>query len=60
MTFGANFFQQFSAAELLGRFINTNETVVVEVTSGSAIVYGTSIENSTSAMTLQIATPAEE
>lgn len=59
-TFGPNFFQQFAAAELLGNFINTNQTVVVTVDAGSAFVYGTSIENNTSAMTVQIATQASE
>ena len=59
-TFGPNYFQQFAASDLLGGFINTNETVVVTMTAGSAIVYGTTIENNTSAMTLQIASAASE
>lgn len=58
-TFGPNFFQQFPVSGLFSAFVNTNQTILVTVDAGRAIVYGTSIENSTSAMTLQIATAQE-
>lgn len=58
-TFGPNHFQQFPVTGLFSAFVNVNQTIVVTVDAGSAIVYGTSIENTTSAMTLQIATAME-
>jgi hypothetical protein len=53
--FPANFFQQFSFSELLGVAQGANHSVSIEVTGGSAIVYGAAVENATGAMTLQIA-----
>jgi hypothetical protein len=53
--FGPNFFQQFSFSDLFGRAAGANQAVTFEVTSGSAIVYGAAVDNTTGAMTLQIA-----
>lgn len=53
--FGPNFFQQFPTSGLFTSFVNTNESIVVSVDAGSAIIYAATIENTTSAMTLQIA-----
>lgn len=59
-TFGPNFFQQYSASALMGESVGTNETIIVEVEEGSAIVYGTTVENLTSSMSIQLAAPIEE
>ena len=53
--FDANYFRQFSFAELLGTEPEANQTVTFEVLSGSAIVYGAAVDNTSGAMTLQIA-----
>jgi len=39
-SFPADFFQQFSASELLGTTPSANQAVVITIESGSAIVYG--------------------
>ena len=57
-SFDANFFQQFSFAELLGRPPGANQSIAFEVVSGSAIVYGSSVDNTTGAMSLQLARPS--
>jgi hypothetical protein len=54
-SFPANYFQQFGASELLGTNPPANASVVFTVTSGSAIVYGSGVKNSTGDAILQIA-----
>jgi hypothetical protein len=53
--FGPNYFQQTTAAQLLGETPQANETVTVKVDAGSAIVYGSSTDNKTQDASLQIA-----
>lgn len=54
-TFGPDFFQQFGFAELFGAAPAATQTLTFEVTSGSAIVYGATVDNTTGAMSLQLA-----
>jgi len=53
--FDANYFQQFSATELLGGPVSANSAVVVTVEEGSAIVYAATVSNVTGDATLQVA-----
>lgn len=54
-TFPANYFQQFAAADLAGMKPGANQSVVITIESGAAIVYGVAIDNATGNGTLQIA-----
>jgi hypothetical protein len=54
-SFPANYFQQFGASELLGTNPPANASVVFTMMSGSAIVYGSGVKNSTGDAILQIA-----
>ncbi|HYR30208.1 MAG TPA: hypothetical protein VEU30_17205, partial [Thermoanaerobaculia bacterium] len=58
--FGADYFQQFTFAELLGATQGAGQAISIEVSSGSAIVYGAAVDNASGAMTLQIAEGVEE
>lgn len=58
-TLPAGFFQQFSFAELIGEPLAANRVVTFEVLAGSAIVYGASVDNTSGAMSLQIARGVE-
>jgi hypothetical protein len=53
--FGANFFQQFSFSDLLATSLGANQSVTFEVVSGSAIVYGSAVDNASGTMSLQLA-----
>jgi hypothetical protein len=53
--FGPDFFQQFSFTELIGAPLGANEAVTFEVSSGSAIVYGSAVDKITGTMSLQLA-----
>lgn len=53
--FAPDFFQQFSYADLFHMAQGANHAITFEVTSGSAIVYGSAVDNSSGAMTLQLA-----
>jgi hypothetical protein len=55
--FPPNYFQQFSAAGLLGHAVTNGGAVMVSVTSGSAIVYASTVSNETGDATLQVASP---
>jgi hypothetical protein len=59
-TFPANWFQQFSFAELLGTTAGASQSVTFEVTSGSAIVYGAAVDNTSGATSLQLAQRASD
>jgi hypothetical protein len=54
-TLPANYFQQFAAADLAGTKPGANQSVVITIESGAAIVYGVAIDNATGNGTLQIA-----
>jgi hypothetical protein len=58
--FGANFFQQFPFADLLGTTLGANQSVTFEVLSGSAIVYGSAVDNISGTMSLQLAHPTAD
>lgn len=53
--FGPDFFHQFSFSDLLETSLGSNQAVTFEVLSGSAIVYGSAIDNTTGTMSLQLA-----
>jgi hypothetical protein len=57
---GPNYFQQAAAAEILGGAPAANQSVVVTVDTGSAIVYGVAIDNASGDATLQIARRTSE
>ena len=54
-TFAPNYFAQFAAADLLGGAIGVNQTIIFNIGSGSAVVYGSSAANSGGGLTLQVA-----
>ncbi len=56
-TFGANYFVQQPAAELLGSAVGSNQSIVFSIEAGSAIVYGATTGNNGQGMALQIASP---
>lgn len=58
--FAPDYFLQFAFAELLGRAAGANQSVTFEVLSGSAIVYGSAVDNTSGTMSLQIAEGVEE
>jgi hypothetical protein len=53
--FGPNVLHQFSYADLFGTSPGANQSVAFEVLNGSAIIYGSAVENASGAMTLQLA-----
>jgi len=59
-SFPATYFLQFAAADLLGTTPPANASVVFRVDSGSAIVYGSGVKNSTGDAILQIARPVSD
>lgn len=59
-SFPANFFQQFAAADLIGMAPGANQSVVITIDGGSAIVYGAAIDNATGNGTLQVARRTQE
>jgi hypothetical protein len=56
--FAANYFQQFRFGDLFGTTLGASQSITIEASSGSAIVYGSAVDNSTGAMSLQLAAPA--
>ena len=58
--FPANYFAQFSAQDLTGDSLGANDSVIITVDAGSAIVYGAAIDNATGDTTLQIARAVRE
>lgn len=58
--FSADFFQQFSFADLLGTPLAANQSITFAVVSGSAIVYGVAVDNTSGTMSLQVAQPVED
>jgi len=59
-TFGPDFFQQYSFTDLLGAPLGANQAVTFEVLSGSAIVYGSGVDNESGTMSLQLATGVQD
>lgn len=53
--FGPGFFQQYSFTDLLAAPLGANQSVTFEVLSGSAIAYGSAVDNATGTMSLQLA-----
>jgi|GEM_PF-2541958 len=54
-TFPSSYFTQATASSLLGLGLGSNDTILVEVVSGDAIVYGSSTDNRTNDPSLQMA-----
>ncbi|HEY0157564.1 MAG TPA: ScyD/ScyE family protein [Thermoanaerobaculia bacterium] len=54
-SYGPDFFQQSSFTDLLAAPLGANQAVTFEVLSGSAIVYGSAVDNATGTMSLQLA-----
>lgn len=59
-SFPANYFQQFAATDLVGMAPGANQSVVITIDGGSAIVYGATIDNATGNGTLQVARRTNE
>lgn len=59
-SFPAHYFQQFAAADLVGMAPGVNQSVVITIDGGSAIVYGVAIDNVTGNGTLQVARRTQE
>lgn len=57
VVYGPGYFLQSSSSELTGAPVGANQAVVFTVDAGSAIVYGSAVENSGRGMTVQIAEP---
>jgi hypothetical protein len=53
--FGPDYFLQLAFADLLGTSAGANQSVTFEVLSGSAIVYGSAVDNTSGTMSLQLA-----
>jgi hypothetical protein len=53
--FAPDYFLQLAFADLLGTAAGANQSVTFEVLSGSAIVYGSAVDNTSGAMSLQVA-----
>jgi hypothetical protein len=58
--FGPDYFQQFPFADLLGISLGANQAITFEVLSGSAIVYGSAVDNASGIMSLQLAQPTAD
>jgi hypothetical protein len=57
--YAANFFEQISGAEFLATApFGANDSITIQVTSGSAIVYGVTADNTTQDPSIQFATKA--
>jgi hypothetical protein len=54
-TYGPNFFSQRSASDVLGLTLQPNDTILIQVNSGSLVVYGAMTDNKTQDPTTQIA-----
>ena len=58
-TYAPNFFEQISGAEFLATSpFGANDSITIQVTSGSAIVYGVTADNTTQDPSIQFATKA--
>jgi hypothetical protein len=57
VVYGPGYFLQSSSLELTGGPVGANQALVFTVDAGTAIVYGSTVENSGRGMTVQIATP---
>jgi uncharacterized repeat protein (TIGR01451 family) len=58
-TYAPNFFEQISGAEFLATApFGANDSITIQVTSGSAIVYGVTADNTTQDPSIQLATKA--
>jgi hypothetical protein len=53
--FAPDYFLQLAFADLLGTSAGANQSVTFEVLSGSAIVYGSAVDNTSGTMSLQLA-----
>jgi len=55
-SFGATFFRQFSSTEILeGYLLKAGDTIAIQITSGSAFVYGATTDNTTQDPSVQFA-----
>jgi hypothetical protein len=59
-TFGPDYFQQFPFSEIAGAPLGANQAVTFEVLSGSAIIYGSAVDNASGGMSLQLAQPVAD
>ena len=58
-TFGPNSLSQMSASDLIGGSVGPNQSIVVSVDAGSAVVYGSTVSNTGQGSTFQIAARAQ-
>ena len=58
VSYPTNDFVQIPAGDLLGVSIGASQALIFSVDSGSAIVYGATVESSGARMTLKIASPS--
>jgi len=54
-TYAANYFEQTTAAALIGAAVGENESLTFSINSGAAIVYGSTTDNTTQDPTYQLA-----
>jgi hypothetical protein len=59
-SFPADYFFQVPVNDLLGAEAGSNSAISFSVTEGSALIYGSGVENSGRSITLQFATPTSE
>jgi hypothetical protein len=55
-TFAPNYLAQMSASDLVGGSIGPNQSIVISIAAGSAVVYGSTVSNSGQGSTFQVAT----
>jgi hypothetical protein len=58
--FAPDYFQQYPFNELLGTSLGANQAITFEVLTGSAIVYGSGVDNTSGAMSLQLTQGIDE
>jgi len=54
-TFAPNYFAQLAASDLTGGAVAANQTIVISVDAGSAVIYGSSVSSNGAGSTLQVA-----
>ena len=57
-TFAPNSLSQMSASDFVGGTIGANQSIVISVSVGSAVVYGSTVSNTGQGSTFQIAARA--
>lgn len=55
VTYGPNFFTQVTAANFVGADVAANDSIIISINSGSAVIYGATTDNKTQDPSAQVA-----